>query len=449
MDDNQQNIGVRLFQAGRYAEAAEAFRHFLAQRPSTGLEADTRRRLADTLDILGQAAEAAAERELIGGIAAGNGWDPIVLMAQGDLLKREQRNDEACATYEQALRLMPPFTPATARAYLMAKLAVAHYEASRPAKTVIWAGASLANQPDNLTRLIMHRMAGVGYSGIGDLEQAEKHYKQALELAEASEKPAEVSASLMTLASIQHKRGQFEAALATARRSSATFPHPGHGGHLVEAECLRDMGRFAEARSAAKAMNEEPSYDQPEMKRRTQVMCALTLAWIEALADCPEAALEALKDAWAGLGISREAAASPPNPSQEEDKLVLYSDATAVRVYAQLGQAENSRRMQESVESRLTRFDRDQAGLRGVYSEFAPAAFALGDFIKSRDWWHKYLNCQPDVVGLTKAHYGLGQVLLGLGETDAAREAFAQAVAPGIDSIYARRAQARLDELGR
>lgn len=416
-------------------EAAAAFHRILTQHPPAGLEADTRRRLADTLDILGQTAEAAAERELIGGIAMGNGWDPIVCMSQGDLLQREHQSDEACAAYERALRLLPPLAPAPARAFLMAKLSLTHHEASRPAKSLLWAAAALASEPDDTARLVMHRMAGVAHSDLGDLEQAEAQYIRTLELAELAGSPAEVAQSLTMLATVQHKRGQFKAAIATAQRSTETFSHPGRGGLLVEAECLRDMGRFDEARAAVAAVQNGPRWDQPDFERRTLAMCSLTLAWIETNAGQPDAALVALDEARANL-----------TPG-DGDKLVLYCDAIAVRIHAELGQAEDARRIQESVESRLPRFDQDRAGLMSVYSDLAPAAAALGDFAQSRDWWHKYLGYRPGVIGLIRAHYGLGEALSHLGEIEAARESYAQAVAPGIDSFHARRAQARLDEL--
>ena len=456
MNEMTQEVGIRLFLEKRYTEAVEAFRHLLAQPLPAGLEADTRRRLADTLASLGQVEEAAAERELATNIAEGGAEDPMALMTKGDLLKRDHRHDEACAAYDQALRLMPavpmisaaPPTPGPSRAYLMAKLALAHYEASRPAKTIIWAGASLANYPDPTIRLIMHRMCGVGYSTLGDLEKAETHYIQALELAKAGGKPQEIAQGLTTLATIQRKRGAFASAIAMARLATDTFAHPGRGGRLLEAECLRDTGRYEEARAVVADMKKGPRWDRPDMEQRTQVICSLTLAWIEANDDRPEAALAALREAWAGLGVSRETFPLPPPATDGEDKMVLYSDATAVRVYAQLGQVEDARRMQDSVESRLPRFNQDRAGLLGVYSELAPAASALGDYGQSLDWWRKYLDCEPDVIGLTKAHYGLGEAFLGSGKPDAAREAFRQAVAPGIDSIHARRAQARLDELG-
>lgn len=458
MDNLTQEDGAKLFQEKRYPEAAEAFRHLLRQELSAGLEADTRRRLSDTLASLGQTEEAAAERELAENIAEAAAGDPMALMTKGDILKRDNRHDEACAAYEQALRLLTPDLPPPAlsfpaqpepsRSYLMAKLAVAHYEASRPAKTVIWAGGALANYPTETIRLSMHRMCGVGYSSLGDLEKAEAHYFAALKLSKAGGKPQEIAQSLIPLASVQRKRGLFEAAIATARQAASTFAHPSRGALLAEVECLRDIGSFDEARILVAAMKIGPRYDRPDMEKRTQVILSLTLAWIEAKADDPEKSLAALKEAWAELGVSREAFPLPPPPSGGEDKLVLYCDATAVHLYAQLGRIQDSHQMQASVEARLSSFAQDRAGLMTIYSEFAPAAFVRGESVQSREWWNKYLECQPDPVGLVKAHFGLGKALLSLGETNAARDFLKQAVGPGIDSLDARRAQARLGELG-
>ena len=459
MDDLTQADGIEFFQAKRYAEAAEAFRQLLAQSPSAGLEADTRRRLADTLASLGQTEDAAAERELAANIAENSTGDPMALMTKGDLLKRDHRYNEACAAYEQALRLLsslpsepllPPAPPPSgvSRSYLMAKLALAHYEAGRPAKTVIWAGASLANSPNTTICLMMHRMCGVGYSDLGDFVKAEAHYLHALKLAAAGGKPSEIAQSLTTLASVQRKRGRLNEAITTARRATAVFAHPGRGGLLAEAECLRDLGRFEEARAVVATMKQGPYYDRPDIEQRTQVICSLTLAWIEANDNRPDAALAALQEAWENLGVVRGTFPLLPLPEGGADKLVLYCDSTAIRVYALLGQVENAHQMQESVETRLEGLTEDRASRLGVYSEIAPAALALGDYTQCQNWWQKYLECRPDIVGQVKAHYSLGEVLAKRGETQAAVEAYTQALALGVDSFHAQRAKARLEELG-
>ncbi len=104
--------------------------------------------------------------------------------------------------------------------------------------------------------------------------------------------------------------------------------------------------------------------------------------------------------------------------------------------------------MRESVLSRLPRFIQDRATQLGAYGHLGRAAFVTGEFDECKKLFHHYLDCQPNPVGLPSAYYWLGEAHLRLAEVNAAREAFRQALAPGIDSLEARRAQARLDEFG-
>jgi len=96
----------------------------------------------------------------------------------------------------------------------------------------------------------------------------------------------------------------------------------------------------------------------------------------------------------------------------------------------------------------LPSFSQDRATELGVYNHLGRAAFVLGKMAECQEMFRHYLDCRPNPVGLPLAYYWLGECHLRLGETDVAREAFRQAVAPGINSLEARRAQARLDELG-
>ena len=98
-----QSAGVRHFQGKRYTEAAETFQKLLRRRPPPGIEADTRRRLADTLEILGRSEEAAAEREHAAAVIARHPLDAMTQQAHGDLLKRKHEFDEACVAYSKAL----------------------------------------------------------------------------------------------------------------------------------------------------------------------------------------------------------------------------------------------------------------------------------------------------------------------------------------------------------
>lgn len=440
-----QNFGVRLYQQKRYAEAVEAFQSLLKRRLPAGLEADTRRRLADTLDVLGRPEEAAQERERANAASAGKVRDPLALATQGDLLKRQGRYDEACALYEHSLALLPSAS-APGRALVMAKLALACHEAGRSAETISWAEASLRNAPVPDVRQVMHSMAGIGYSDQGHLEEAETHYRRALELAEGEGKPDKAAECLGLLAGLLHKQGRFEEAIATCHRAASVSTTPLHLDLTIESECLRDMGRFDEARAVRQKKRVGPGFDQPWVQQRIEALRALGAAWLEAAADQPDAALTCLEEARAGLKIL-SGSVWPPPPNSNNDKLGLWCDATEARIQAQRGQEVAARRLIAGVESRLSRFTGDRATVIGAYGQLGRAAFFLGDLDMSRAFWERYLELRPNPVYLPLAYFYLGETWLRLGETAQARAAFAQAVAPQIDSYDARRAQSRLNEM--
>lgn len=101
------------------------------------------------------------------------------------------------------------------------------------------------------------------------------------------------------------------------------------------------------------------------------------------------------------------------------------------------------------MESRLAYFASDYATLRGVYGHLGRAALQMADFAESRRYFQHYRDCRPTPATMPTIDYYFGEIALRLGETEAARAAFQQAVAPGINSLEARRSQTRLDEMGR
>ncbi len=441
-----QSIGVRHFQAKRYAEAIEAFQLVLKRRPPSGIEADTRRRLADTLEILGRTEEASVERERAGAGAMKNLADPMSLMAQGDLLTQKGRHNEACQFFERAISLTPAL-PGSGRAHIMAKLALAHHHAGRSEETLRWAQASLANGPDKTVQTLMHRMAGIGFSDGGDLDQAEAQHRRALELAEAASKPEEIAQSLTLLASIQHKRGQFEDAIAACRRARQVAHSPGRVNLVTEAECLRDMGRFDEARPVMAQRSEGPHFNQPSVERKMQALRALGMAWIEARAEQPDAAMVHLETARTGLQAISSSTVWPPPPGGEQ-KLALWCDATMVNVLAQKGHMAEARRLMASVESRAAFFVTDHATMRGVLGHLGRATLQMGDLAESRRFFECYRDSRPTPAILPTIYFHFGEIALRLGDREEARQEFQKAVAPGINSLDPRRAQAGLDEIG-
>ena len=446
---HEMNAGARLYQETRYAEAEAHFRRLLTKSLSSGVEADTRRRLADTLDILGKPSEAAAERDCAKAIVTQSPRDARAHQARGDLLKREYQYDAACEAYLQALAKSSS-QDKPARALIMAKLTFAHHDAGRTAEALTWAKKSLASLPNPNIRRAMNGMAGVGYADQGDLEQAERHYREALRLAEQQNSMADAARYSGLLAGLKYKQGQFQEAVAMCREVRAISEGPSEILYVTEVECLRDIGKFDEAREVIAQWRLALAYPQPALQRRIQALADFAAATVEVRAEQPEAALAFLEKA--RLGFEAKAMPSeetwPPSPQKGDDKLLLWCDATKVLALAQRGDAQASRLLCDEVVSRSSLFLEDRGTQNGVYSTLGRAAFVLGDLAECKKLFEIFLDWKPSPVGLLSAHYWLGETHLRLGETETARDFFRQAVAPGIDSLDARRAAARLAELG-
>lgn len=348
----------------------------------------------------------------------------------------------------QALSLMPQIV-SSGHSLVMAKLATAHYNMGRPAETLKWAEASLRNKPVKDIKRVMETMAGVALADLGELERAELHHHRALKLAEADGKPEEVSRSLTMLADLQHKRGYFDESIASCQQIRQMAADPTRVAYTTEAECLRDTGRFQEARSLMDQARRAPGYDQPHTERKMQALFALGTAWIETRVDCPDAALFCLDQARAGFVAEAPTAdVWPPAPRQNDDKIMLWCDATETLALAQRGDTQKSRQTRETVLSHLPQFAQDRATGLGTYLNLARAALLCGDLAECQTFLAQYRDCKPNPLGFVSLHYWQGETYLCLAETDAARKAFRQSIALGIDSLEARRAQARLDELG-
>ena len=443
------NAGVQLVQEKRYAEVEAHFQQLLTKRLPPGVDADTRRRLADTLDVLGRPAEANAERECVQAIIAKNPRDAKAQEARGDLLKRKHQYDEACEAFIIALEKTPA-SNRPGRALIMAKLALAHYEAGRPAETIIWAEISLTSLPNPGIRRSMNGMAGISYLGQGDLERAEQYCREALRLSDRESNPQDAVRYLGALADIQYKQGQFQEAIVACREARANPDGPSEVPYVTEMECLREMGHFEEAREVMTQWRSALAYPQPSLQRRIQAIADFAAAGIEVRAEQPDAALAFLEQARSGFEAEAGLTENtwPPAPQKGDDKMLLWCDATRVAALAQRGDAQEARRLYEDVLCRVLDFPGDRGTNLGTYSTLGRAAFILGDLAECKKLLNVYLDWKPYPVGLLSAQYWLGETHLRLGETDAARDCFRQAAAPGIDSLDARRAAARLNELG-
>ena len=437
------NAAAQLFKQKRYAESEARFRKIIASRPTRGVEADARYRLSYILDFLGRAEEAAMERERSLAAAAGAVKDPLALMVHGDLLSREQRWEEALIPYTKSLALA-----ATGRTSVLKRLARAQYNARHSEGAAASAEGALKGRLAPTERIDMHRLAGNCLARQGLLEEAETHLQQSLALAEEEKDHEEVSDILTDLARVQHRRGQFAEAISMCQRAGTIHSGPLRYHLSVEATCFSCMGQYDQARAVMERYRQGPVYPQPNFERLIQAYGSLSSAWIEAGADCPDAALTHLVQAREGLRTPSTSTTWPPPPLAREHSTALLCDVTEAYAQAQLGQVEQAQRLAANVEARLPQVEQDRDTRLTVYSFLASAAFKLDDFVESRRLWTLYMDCGPDPIGLPGAYLELGEIALRLGDAEEAQWAFEQAVAPGIDSLDARRAEARLNEMG-
>ncbi len=439
----QDEVCFDLYERERYAEAAEAFQARLARHLPAGQEAHTRLILAGILEILGRPEEAVTERERCRVVATGAAKDPLALLAHADLLTQEDRVEEACGLYKRALTLATD-----GRAAILAELATAQQNAGRLEEAIASAEAALTGRLEPFLKRDLHRIAGTCLASQGLLEEGETHLRHSLALAESAGKLEKVSDSLAALAGVQYRRGQFAEAISACQRARTIGFSPARRDLSIQAACLRDMGRFEEARLVMQQYRQGPAYPQPRTERYMQAYGSLGSAWIEAYAAQPEAALEYVAEVREGLKSLSDAATWPPSPLAGEHYVVLICDATEAYAQAQLGQVKQARRLAASLESRLTQVERDRDTQLAIYGFLGSAALQLGDLLESRRLWTLYRECGPDPIGLPSAYLELGEIALRLDDPEEALWAFQQAVAPGIDSLDARRAQARLDEMG-
>src|SRR5205085_358990 len=98
------------------------------------------------------------------------GWCSL----RAKLLSDREQHAEACAAYEEALRLLPTSPgEGVSRGELLVRLALSSFHAARPGDAARYAEEAIAAGVTGVHLETAHSMAGVGYSTLGELEKAE------------------------------------------------------------------------------------------------------------------------------------------------------------------------------------------------------------------------------------------------------------------------------------
>jgi tetratricopeptide (TPR) repeat protein len=408
----------------RYSEMETLCRAMLVHRLPPGLESDVRRHLAEALDGLGRRDEAEVEHARAESCLEGAPTKLLEQLSRGKVLMKQDRHLEAIEALQRGLDVAPRGKPQF-RVELMVQLMLASFHAGQPHETVKWAEQAIAEGAQGVFLLSAHRMAGLAYGHLGQLETAEQHLREALGLA-ASCSSDDVSRCLVLLAGLQLKRGHLAEARETCLKA-AESPKARREALSFQAEIERANGQFEQALQTLRQARELPPALTAGGERRIQAVGALHMAEVEAEAGQAENAWGHLKEAVAELG--------------QDPKLGHWCDATAAWVFALLDRREQALAVLETVESRMPEFRDDRGGQFFVHAKLAHAVAALGDFEGARYHWQRILDLEPNPVSLPTAWYFLGMCRRHLGDEEGAYQAFRQASALGIDTYHARLAE--------
>jgi len=416
----------------RYADTVDACRRFLSANVPAKFECEARKRLADALDGLGKTAEAEVERETALAALRGHGTDYETLGTQGQLLERQNRFTEAYEAYEQGLERTPRGLQLIRIDY-MTKLMFASTHTGQREKALQWAEMAIANGAVGARLAVCHRQAGIGCKSVGRIEDAETHYRKALTLAEAMNRPSLVGKALALLASLESHRGRTKLAFEYADKAIALCPEEARTAYLIKVECLRVQGRFAEAKSVQELALGASVLSIAHLERRSQGIMRIGMAWLAAdMLDVAEAC--------ARMDEARDLL-------RQDEMLRVWCDATSAWVLAVAGDIDGARTQMAMVKSMAMRFPDDRNTQLTCCSCPGRGAFLIGEYATSQSLWRRYLELTSSKAWAPLAHHYLGECALAMGDRDEAIREFALGASYSSDVEYARRCRVRKAEL--
>jgi tetratricopeptide (TPR) repeat protein len=429
-------VGIYLL-SGKHAEAAAHCRAILAALASSrhrdrhgALEADTRRRLADCLEALGQHEEAEEERRRAEEELRLAPSDSLRHSTKGLFLERQHHYEEAYREYQKALELTP-LSNVPVRIDCIMRLVLASHKAGRPTDSLRWAEEAITLGASDWFFVSAHRMAAIACGNLGRLDESEEHYRKAYDAAASAKKTPEIAEILGSLASCLCKRGKLIEANETCIKAAAMDPKGKRMSLAVQSQVLRAWGRYDESLAILAAYKDAGKVVIPDLERRLIAVCVLDTARIEAECGRADAAWQHIQEALAVL--------------RNDAKLGLKCDAVCCWVLAARGLADESERVSSEVETRLSDFEDDPSTRRGVLHDLGMAACVRGDHHAGIDCWTCYLGLSPDPVHQPTALYQRGECYRQLNQLTEARNDYRAAVAMNLDTHHARLAQQQLN----
>jgi tetratricopeptide (TPR) repeat protein len=418
----------------RFTDIERLSRAMLRHSQPPSLESDVRQRLADSLEGQGRADEADVERQRAEACLETGHELPLWYISRGKLLEKDDKHAEAYEVYKQGLERVPARN-ATLRLEFLLKMVLSSFNAGRPDETIRHAEEAIAGGAKDMALSIAHRMAGAACSTLGRLDEAEEHGNVALAMARAKGDQAREAECLVQLANYQKLRGRFSEAYEASTSAAKLSPEAPRQAFMVQADILRAWGRFDEALDALRQARQTTPHGTPAGERRSQAICCLSIAWLEAHMGRTEDAWQHLSEAVTELG--------------SDFKLGLWCDATAAWVFALRGDVDRSAQIAGEVEARLPELAQDRRAQLNALIHLARAAFARGDYAEGVGCWERALELNPDPIERVSVLYYLGECHEHLHDSRAAEAAYREAIAMEIDSHNAQLARQRLAELSR
>jgi tetratricopeptide (TPR) repeat protein len=276
-------------------------------------------------------------------------------------------------------------------------------------------------------------MAAVACGNLGQLDESERHYQEAYLGAELAKDTAAMAEIMAMLGDCQFKRGKLSEAYESSLKAAGMHEKGQRISLAIQAATLRVWGRFDEAFAIRRRSQNFRGTLFGYAEARIRAVTALDSSRMEAECDRADDAWIHIQEAHANL--------------KDDKKLGLKCEAAAAWVLATRGQAEESQKMADDVESRLPEFERDPSTCRSVLYDLGMAAWRRGDYSTGIDCWTRYLTLKPDPVYHPTAYYHRGECFFNLGQTSEARQDYKSAVSLNIDSHDAKQARQRLEEL--
>ncbi len=428
---------MELYQAReRYEEAIVQGRAILAMSDSRHrLEREVRVRIAICLDSLGRTEQADAER-----LAAADDLDDDApdgfagWRAQGKVLDKLHRHEEAVVAYEQALELNPPENR-EGRDDVLIHLVLATFNAGRHEQTMKWANRAIQEGVSETWLFLAHRLAGVAAASLARLDEAHHHRQRAYDMAVEEGDAAKISDCLARLADLRHLCGELDRAEALCLEAESLCPEQARMAILIHAEVLHSRGRVDEALARIEQGSQVGVMASSVDERRMQ-------AALNKWKAIYRAELGQLDQACANLSEATAVLRADP-------KFVPACEAAWAWLLAQRGDREA---VIERTELVLRGLDQDSAtpSTRSDCLELiGRALLAVGEFERARGCWERFLATAHVPITKPTGRYFLGVCRWHLDDPAGAGEEFRRATALGIDSHHARLAEQRERELSK